>query len=599
MSSSQIWKALMVSADSPAVESKFQLAFCKQIAGNWREAAALYHEVLNSDPDHSEAHHNLGLITLEIAGPAAAVPFFWYAARLRPRLSDAHNSLGNAFLRLGKPELAEPSYRRAIEVAPEQAKYHFNLANLLHGAGRKEEAAQGYREAIRLDPRYRDACNNLGNLLRSTGRPEEAMTMYKRALDIDPGFAMAHSNIGNILRDRDETADAEHHYRDAIKLDPALPIAHFNLGNALRDLGRITESAQSFRKTIELKPSFADAYRHLVQVERLDPNDALVAYMQERYEDPLTSEQDKIHLGFALGRVFDQSKDYDLAFNYFRTANRLHRKTITYDIRAEDAHADRIHGHFTAASPDEWGGLADETPIFIVGMMRSGTTLMEQILASHPAVAGGGELTFIQDLVDARKAKTSQPYPNCFTGLTPAEATEFGEIYISRTRGKCGTKVRFITDKMPQNFLYLGLIDRILPKARFIYMKREPMDVCLSVFTILFTTLHAYAYDLREIGRYYRFSERVMQHWLDLFPAKIHVQPYEDLVTNSEVSIRKLLDFCDLPFHEGCLEFHKTRRNVTTASASQVRESLNSRSINRWKGYGRHLEELKSALASR
>ncbi|MGE4251066.1 MAG: sulfotransferase [Parvibaculaceae bacterium] len=589
----------MASVAPTAMDDKFTLALRKQTSGDLQEAAALYHEVLNGNPDNAEAYHNLGLIVLDRAGPGAAIPFLWHAARLRPRLSDAHNSLANAYVRIGKTEMAEPSYRRAVELAPANARYHFNLANLLHALKRMPEAEQGYREALRLDPDYRDVCNNLANLLRGTGRPDEAMAMYRRAVAIDPRFAMAHNNIGNILRDRDELAEAEQSYRAAIRLDPEEALTHFNLGNALRDQGRMAEAAASFRKAIDLKPAYADAYRHLTQVERLKADDVLVTFMQARYEDPLTSEQDRIHLGFALGRVFDENKDHDRAFGYFRAANRLHRKTFTYDIRAEDAHLKRIRGFYGAASASAGSGIDDETPIFIVGMMRSGTTLMEQILASHPQVAGGGELTFIQDLVDARKAATGRPSPDCFAGLTTAEATALGQAYIRQVRGKYGTAARFITDKMPQNFLHLGLIERILPKARFIYMKREPMDVCLSVFTILFTGPHFYAYDLGEIGRYHRFSEQVMQHWIGLFPDKIHIQPYEDLVANSEVSIRKVLDFCGLPFREECLEFHRTKRNVTTASAAQVRERLNSRSVDRWKGYSRYLRDLTAALAGK
>ncbi|HTN95613.1 MAG TPA: sulfotransferase [Nordella sp.] len=588
----------MASLAANAADDRFALALGKQAAGDLQQAAALYHEALNSDPDNAEAYHNLGLIVLERAGPGAAIPFLWHAARLRPRLSDAHNSLANAFARIGKGEMAEQSYRRAIETAPGNARFHFNLASLLHGQGRAAEAEPSFREAITLDPDYRDACNNLANLLRSTGRPDAALAMYRRAVAIDPRFAMAHNNIGNILRDRDELGAAERCYRESIELAPGEAITYFNLGNALRDQGRMAEAAANFRKTIELRPSFADAYRHLTQVERLKTDDVLVAFMQERHADPLTSEQDRVHLGFALGRVFDENKDCDRAFGYFRAANRLHRKTFTYDIRSEDAHLKRIRGFFPTRAVGG-GGVDDETPIFIVGMMRSGTTLMEQILASHPSVAGGGELTFIQDVVDERKALTGKPSPDCLAGLTAADAARLGAAYIARVRGKYGAKARFVTDKMPQNFLHLGLIDRILPKARIIYMKREPMDVCLSIFTFLFTTEHFYAYDLREIGRYHRFSEQVMRHWIDLFPGKIHIQSYEDLVADSEGSIRKVLDFCGLPFHENCLEFHKTKRNVSTASAAQVREKLNARSVDRWKGYGGHLRELTEALAGR
>ena len=580
-------------------QDKFQLALAKQTAGKNREAIKLYSDLLNADPGNALAYHNLGLIVLASSGAGAAIPLLWYASELNPKLPEAHNSLANAFLRVGRHADAEAGYRKAIELAPRSALFQFNLGNLVASLGRHDEAERLLLRAAELDPatlRPTTICRmSCGPSIGAT----RALEALGRALAINPKFAMAHNNIGNIKRDLSLTSEAEESYRTAIEIEPTLAIAHFNLGNVLRETGRAAESAASFRKAFELNPSHADAYRHLVQVEKVDPDDGLVAYMQSRYETSLTPDEDKKHYAFALGRVFDQAGQWDRAFDYFLAGNRLHRETYKYDIRAEDQSLKRIRDFFTPQRLQALpiSRIEDSSPIFIVGMMRSGTTLMEQILASHPQVAGGGELIYVQDIVDELRTKTRTFYPNCMEGMTQEAATEMGGEYVRRVREAFGTDARFITDKMPQNFIYLGLIDRILPNARIIYMQRDPMDVSVSIFSILFTEGHPYAYDLKEIAQYSRFSERVMAHWMSLFGHKIHTQSYEALVADPEREIRKVLDFCGLEFDPACLDFHATQRKVTTASASQVRERLNANSVGRWKSYERHLRPLKAVLA--
>ena len=515
-------------------QDKFQLALAKQNAGKDREAVKLYNEVLNADPGNALAYHNLGLIVLTSSGPGAAIPLLWYASELNLNLPEAHNSLANAYMRVGRHADAEAGYRKAIELAPLSALFQFNLGNLVASLGRHDEAERLLLRAAELDPRYVEAHNNLSNVLRSLNRRNEALEALGRALAINPKFAMAHNNIGNIKRDLNLTSEAEESYRTAIQIEPTLAIAHFNLGNVLRETGRVAEAASSFRKAFELNPLHADAYRHFGQVEKVKPDDGLVAYMQSRYEGALTPTEDKKHYAFALGRIFDQAGQWDRAFDYFLAGNRLHRETYKYDIRAEDQSLKRIRDFFTPQRLQALpiSKIEDSSPIFIVGMMRSGTTLMEQILASHPQVAGGGELIYVQDLVDELRTKTRALYPNCMEGMTQEAATAMGGEYIRRVREAFGTEARFITDKMPQNFLYLGLIDRILPNARIIYMQRDPMDVSVSIFSILFTEGHPYAYDLKEIAQYSRFSERVMAHWTSLFGHKIHTQSYEALVAD-------------------------------------------------------------------
>ncbi|MBL8905645.1 MAG: sulfotransferase [Rhizobiales bacterium] len=576
------------------------MALAKQNAGKPREAAALYSEIVKSDPAHAFSYHNLGLIELDSGNPGAALPLIWHASQLAPALAEAHNSLGNVYLRLGRTDEAIAAFRKAMETDRTSAIFHFNLANALMGVERNAEAEVEFLEALRINPNWAEVHNNYGNALRSLKRPEDARREFKRAIELRPDLALAYNNAGNLDRDAGDVAAAEHNYREAMRVDPGLAISYFNLGNVLRETGRIGEAATNFRKAIDLNPLHADAYRHLVQVEKIGVDDGLVHYMQSRYENPLVSDSDRVHFGFALGRVFDQAKQWDRAFEYFQTANRLHRKTFAYDIRSEGNILRGIRRVFSAdrAAKLPSSGIADDTPVFIVGMIRSGTTLMEQILASHRDVEGGGELSFVQNIVNELRQRTGKPYPDCVEGITGDELRAAGESYLQQVRQLCGDKPLRITDKMPQNFLYLGLISRMLPAARFIYMKRDPRDVALSAYSILFTDAHPYAYDLTEFGQYYRFSEEVMEHWRSLMPSQICLVNYEEMVEDLEPTVRRVLDFCGLPFDPACLDFHSTQRNVATASASQVREKLNANSIGRWKPYDRHLRDLKKALAA-
>jgi len=589
----------LVNIEVDVLQDKFQLALAKQNTGKFKEAASLYAEVINADPTNASAYHNLGLVELALGAPGAALPLIWYSTQLAPNLSETHNGLGNVMLRLNKLEETIEAFRKAVETDPRSPIYHFNLANTLSSAGRHVEAGREYLEAIKLDPNWAEAHNNYGNTLRELHRPEDALKAFRRAIEIRPDLAIAINNVGNLLRDSGDSEGAERSYLDAIKADPNLAIAYFNLGNVMRETGRIGAAATQFRKAISLNPMHADAYRHLAQVEKIDRDDGIVHYMQSRFDDPLTTDGDRVHFGFALGRVFDQGEEWDRAFEYFKTANRLQRKKYDYDIRSEGMGLKGVRRVFSAEGMAKLpsSGIEDRSPIFIVGMIRSGTTLMEQILASHRDVAGGGELGFVQNMVDDLKVRTGKPYPECVEGLGAADLARMGEDYLRRARKICGAEVPHFTDKMPQNLLYVGLIHKMLPNARFIYMKRDPRDAALSAFSILFTDPHPYAYDLAELGQYCRFTESLMDHWMSLMPSRIHLVKYEELVESLETTVRGVLDFCELPFDPACLDFHKTQRKVVTASATQVRAKLNSKSIGRWKGYDRHLRDLKRALA--
>jgi tetratricopeptide (TPR) repeat protein len=588
----------MATSAQTNVDSDFQKAFGLQNAGKLREAGQLYRQIVARDPEHFIAWHNLGLIVTAESGSGAAVPLLWNAVRIKPDFAEGHNSLGNAYQALNLTERAEKNLRRAVAEEPSNAVFHYNFGNLMLKLQRYDEAEKAYGEALAIDRNYKEACVNRGNALRNLSRRTESLAMFERSLEIDPDFAHGHTGAGNLLRDLGENERALKHYRRAIECAPDLAITHFNFANVLYDLGQAAGAEAAFRRAIELDPTNADFYRHLTQVVRLKPDDILVVAMQEGFESPTNTEWARMNFGFALGMVFDRAGLHDQAFRYFAEANRLKRKTTDHDQGFELARLAATRKIFApqrfAAHPTS--SINDETPVFVVGMMRSGTTLTEQILASHPDVAGAGESRLVQEIVNARTEKTGKVYPDSLADVTADELTDMGRSYLDQMRKLHGSKPLRIVDKMPQNFIYAGLIRLMLPKARFIWLKRDPMDNCFSIFSILFTQGHGYAYDLKEIGAYYRYSEAMMEHWRKLFPDQIHVQQYETLIEDSEAEVRRLLDFCGLPFHENCLNFHKNERIVRTASAIQVREGFNRRSIQRWKPYEHHLRDLKKAL---
>ena len=567
------------------VESQFRAALRDQQAGRLAEAEAGYYRVLNRDPKHARAQHNLGLIMLDGGRPGAALAHLHYALALDPKLAEGHNTLGNALRRLGYSGEAEASYRRAVELKPGYAFAWANLALLLAEQKREEEAEACYRQAISADPRYREAYLNLGNLLRKT-RPQEAIELTGKILEIDPNYDLAHNNMGNLQRDLDRLDEAAASYRRAVEANPRSPLALLNLGTVLNHLGRRQESVDALRRCIAIDPSQGEPYFQLAVTVKLALDDPAVTEMRRLYDDPRTSDAERLFLAFGLGRVSDENRLYDDAFRYWQVGNRLKRATLEFDIDNERRFVARLHQtyskEFLRTAP--CSRVNDDTPIFIVGMIRSGTTLTEQILASHPQVVGADEVTWISELRRSLR------------GFTVEELTRAGQTYIDQVRARFGSGPRFITDKLVGNFLEVGFIHLALPNARIIRTSRNPYDSLLSAWSSLFAEHHYYIYDMRELAEFYRLYRQTIAHWDQVLPGKVYHQSYEGLIADPETSVRKLLDFCGLPFDERCLAFHQTERRVRTASSQQVREQLHTRSLGRWRNYEHHLSEWKSLL---
>jgi tetratricopeptide (TPR) repeat protein len=590
--------AAVAAGGVPKVDD-FAQALNLQNSGNLAGAEAVYLRFLNKNPKHAGAHHNLGLIHLQRNEPALALPYLYFAVELNPRLAEAHNTLGNALLRLGRKVDAEAAYRKAVETEPRYFIAWSNLGNLQRSDNRPSEAEACYAKALMFKADYAPAAINLASIMRSGRRFNEALTVLEKAETAAQRSETLANNLGNAYRDLDRLEDAVKAYRKATAIKPDYAMPWLNLGTALTHLGRREEAIAALRRAIAIAPRYGDAYMQLVDVSRPGLADPIVADMQHYIADPATSASDRMHLAFALGRVHDANGSFEKAFGYFRQGNQIKRSTLNFDMEAERRFVASIKEVFsktfmTAAQPSE---VTDSTPIFILGMMRSGTTLMEQILASHPQVAGGDELPWIPDLTMRSAPIDGLRYPQSMRVMSRAELTRRGEKYIQLLRRRFGAAPRHVTDKLPGNFLSAGFISLALPQAKMIHMRRNPFDTCLSIYTTLFAELHHYAYDLAELGEFYMLYHGLMQHWDEVMPGRILHVNYENLVTNPEPEVRNILAFCGLEFDQNCLNFHQTERRVRTASANQVREKLHSRSIGRWRNYAQYLGDWKARFA--
>lgn len=596
------------------------------------EAIAHYHSILAIDPDDSGAHNNIGIAFQAIGELQVAVAHFQRAIAIKPDLAEAHGSLGNVLRTLNRPHEAILQYKHALAIRPDCADLHNNLAGVLQTLGRLTEAVGHYQQALKLKLDDAEAHFNLGNALDALSRPAEAVASYEAALAIRPDLPGAHNNLGNVLQKLRRIDEAIAHYRRALDIEPDHAEAHRNLGNALLALDRNEEAIAHYERSLAITPGqaevhnnigaayhvlgrFEDAYRAYEQAVALTPRKAAIllnlASLKpftatsdprlkplEALAEPGTSldADDEIAVHFALGKAFSDLDQHERAFRHFLTGNALKRRRIIYDESNTLRGFARIRAVFDRELLGERGGDPSSLPVFIVGMPRSGTTLIEQILASHSRVFGGGEREDFRELVSTLTAANGAAFPETVATLSPDDRRRLGARYLEAIKVTDPTAER-IVDKMPMNFLYLGLIHLVLPQARIIHVRRDPVDTCASCFSLLFTGNLAYTYDLGELGRYYRAYEALMAHWRAVLPKDVMLEvAYEDVVADLEGQSRAILAHCGLKWEAACLSFHQTQRPVHTASVAQVRQPIYRSSVGRWRRYRAFLGPLLDTL---
>jgi tetratricopeptide (TPR) repeat protein len=576
-----------------------QLGLLRLQQRNFEDAVRLFRRATNVERSSAEAHHYLALALTAIGRSQEAIQRYEKAIAIRPDLAESHNNLGYLLHSLGRMDEAIVHYEKALVIKPAYAEAHNNLGNTLHKLGRSEEAFAHYREALAINPNYAEAHDNLGIALAALGQYEEAVACHEKSLAISPDDAETHNHFGNTLHMLGRSEAAIAHHKQAVAARPNGPEFHSDFGHALHALGRLSEATSAFARAISLTPGKVRYFWNLASSKRFTATDQHLAAMQEFARDSSSLPvEEQIELHFALGKALADVGEQQQAFNHILQGNSLKRRHIVYDEATTLQRFERIGKVFTAGLLREKSGLGDpsEIPVFIVGMPRSGTTLVEQILASHPDVFGAGELAEMGKLAAGVSGPNGSEFPEAVAAMSGEQLHQLGGNYL-RTVCRMAPKAKRITDKLPGNFLRVGLIHLALPKARIIHTRRDLRDTALSCFSILWPSGMEQTYDLAELGRYCRTYEALMEHWRRVLPkgAMLEVQ-YEDVVENLEEQARRIVEHCGLEWNDACLAFHRTERSVRTASASQVRQPIYTSSVGRWRAHEVQLQLLLQAL---
>jgi tetratricopeptide (TPR) repeat protein len=570
-----------------------------QAKNNHKEAEKLISRAIKIDAGVPDYHNNLGLCFQQQGNFEKASKAFARATRLNPGLVSAWFGLGNVSVNLENPEVAIEALQKAIELDPKFLPAYNNLGNVYREINQFDEAMVIFNKVLELKPGFAEAWYNIGVLYKSKSEGEQAIHAFKKAIALKPDYIRAYIKIGQcrsrLLNDMEGALNA---YKKVLKIDPEFIPSYLLMATTLQEFGKFDEAEAALRKMLEIDESAISAYLGLAQSKKFTEVD--MAKLQRILDDSDKEIKQSIHLHFSLGKIFDERNEYDKAFWHLQKGNELHRKSYEYDVADFEQSVTSIidtfnEDYFREKILPKKGD--PEIPVFIIGMPRSGTTLVEQIIASHPDVYGAGELLeisrFAQELTD--KYKDIGGYPKCILRIQTPEMEQMANDYLIHVTA-LADDARHVTDKLPHNFLHLGLISTLFPRARIIHCKRHPLDTCLSLYSQHFNAPHAYAYDLTELGVYYRQYQRLMRHWERVLADRIFTVQYEELIEEPEVMSRNLIEHINLPWDDRCLEFYKTERSVKTVSQWQVRQPVYKKSVNRWENYETNIEPLKKAL---
>jgi tetratricopeptide (TPR) repeat protein len=622
---------------APEVAALLDAAQALRTQGRAREAVPLYQRALAIDPRSAAAHNDLGNAFIELGQPADAVGCYRAALGLLPAAPEVHCNLGDAQRQAGQFNDARTSAERALALDPRSSFAHNLLGLALTGLGQRREAVPSYRRALELNPRYIEALNNLGDVLRDLGERREAAVRYRQATELDPLRPESHYNLGSVLFELRRVGEAVASLNRALSLRKNYPQALVTLAAALRmqaradealasceaalalepgnvealallgelraDRGHFAEAQELFQRALGRDPAFVSAYCSIAAHRTMSGTDgAWLEGVRQCLARPLPLGHE-INLHYALGKYCDDLRQYDQAFGHYRQANQLTKRYgASYDRSKLGARIERLRGTFSAASVRELQahGSDSELPVFIIGMPRSGTSLTEQILASHPAVFGAGEIRFWEDAFASLESAAGGESGTGGGDVAPGGSDGVARLipgqvsaYLERL-GRSSGDARRVIDKMPANFLYVGMIHAAFPRACFIHMQRHPLDTCLSIYFQNFFSMGPYSNDLENLAHYYGEYLRIMDHWRAVLPPGALLEvPYEALIADQEAWTRRMLEFVGLPWDASCLDFHQTERVVITASRWQVRQRITTTSSGRWRNYEKYLGPLR------
>ena len=555
------------------------------------------------DPSHTFAHYKIGQCYAIFNQYEKAERYFLKSIELDINYAPAYVEIGNLYLKFSLFDKAIQYYKDCEDLDPGKALIPNNIANCYLQMGDLDKAEDYFNKSLEIDQDYYLALSNRGSLFNRKKDYKRAIVDLKKSIELNPDFAESHNNLGLSYVGLGEYLNAEDSYKKAIYLNPNLFEAHNNLGGIYIDLGKRGDAQKSFKKVLDIDKFNTGAFRSLVFNKNIEIKDDISDRFYQLYqkraeiinENNLNNVNkkiinDQINLAFSFGQLHDAEKKYDEAFSFFQNGNDLYRSTLNYDVELEHNVHNRIIEVFNKESIKDSSskGYKSDLPIFIVGMPRSGSTLIEQIISSHSKVQGMGEIDLIRRIVfESLDLLKNKDFQNLFL-LSDDQLINLGKKYITNIEIN-NEGIERITDKQLYNFTYIGFIKTILPNAKIIHIKRHPLDTCLSIYTMKFEGIQPYAYNLEELAKFYNLYGMVMDHWEKTFQNSIFTISYEDLINNFEENVSKLLDYCDLDFEDDCINFFNNKRVVDTASSLQVREKLYTSSVNRWRNYQKQL----------
>ncbi len=567
------------------------------------EAAAAYRKAVQQDPENASLQLGLGQALQSAGDMVAAEEAYRRAIQLQPSLIESYDLLGALLAAQHRAGDAIEIYKDALLIAPDSAMAASNLGKLLlFNRNDPEQAVQHFQQAIASEPDYAEAHQGLGNAFFRLGAVDEALVSIQKSVDLRPDEPGLRNNLAALQRFRGQYEEAYRSFEEALRLDPDNTEALAGKADLLQRRHQPDEAYQIIKDLLGKgvrTPNIAVVYASICR--QFEACDEAIQLIQELLSDQELEPDGRRPLHFALGKLLDENGKSKPAFEQFAMGNELDERAYDWQQQSElidasiEVYARGFENHMPSADTET------DRPVFIVGMPRSGTSLVEQILAAHPEVYAAGELNTIGRLAGSvgQLLGTGTSYPLCMRNLTQEAANVLSKRYLDYIN-QINASARKLTDKMPLNFLYLGLISRLFPRARIIHCVRHPLDTCLSIYFQSFGGLHPYSTRLTNIGAFYSDYVRLMKHWERALPAEsmMRVQ-YEDLVNNLEDNTRRLVDFCGLDWDARCLEFYKTERHVATASYDQVRQPIYTTSIGRWKKYQSELEPLVTELKLR
>ena len=546
-------------------------------------------ELSRNFPNAFLVWNTLGAACQKLGRNQDAINAFTKVIETNPGHPDGYNNLGTALKQKGNLKEAISAYEKAITLEPDHAEAYNNLGNVYQLVGHHQEAILAYNNAIKIKPGYAEAFNNLGSSLKDIGKYDEAEDAYNKSLQLHPNYAEALFNKGKNCQEQGIIEQAITYYQKAIDIKPMYPEAFNNLGSAFQDAGRLEKARSAYEQAIRLNPDYAMAYQHLSALKTFNSEDPQIPKLKQLNENPDTNEIDKCHISYALAKAHEDLGQLEEAFYYLKSGGALRKQALNYRIDQDEALFESIKSSAKLIKQQSiFPETAQSTPIFILGMPRSGTTLIEQIISCHSQVLGAGELDYLSvlgaDIIEQKVA------------INSSNLVSIREKYFDSTN-RLSTGYKYITDKQPQNFLYIALIAAAFPEAKIIHVTRQAAAVCWSNFKNFFSSDGlGYSYNLGDTVKYYKLYENLMGFFSELYGSLIYEVNYDDLVVDQENHTRNLIEHIGLDWEDECLSPHLNMRIVQTASNQQVRQKVYTGSSAEWKKFEPYLEGVFDTL---